>query len=212
MEAPQSTFAYVSLFFSVSAMCCFIFYTSPSILTLLCVILLQRFSISTISLCTIHLYFSITHTSFFGLFSEGPKGTCSFSILCLLSVSLSKDFNGCFFFNFISVPKGTQRFPSKPKTPPSSEVPQTKPSKRLVYLIILISVSYEDCYQWSFRFICIPWACMLEHYSKDKTQYYVSWHVEITSNLASLKSLSSVLFYIFSHCNGGHFLCSWQVK
>lgn len=174
-----------------------------------------RGSSSALFLCASFIYTSpLLIQAFFVCFQKVPKACVLFQYYAFCQPpSLSEDFNSLVFSIFISVPKGTQRFPSKPKTPPSSEVPQTKPSKHLVYLRILISVSYEYCcYPWSFRFICIPWAYMLEHSSKDKTQYHVSWHLEFISNLVSLKSLPSVLFYIFSHCNRGHFLCSWQVK
>lgn len=101
-KAGGSTTIY--LWLHVSVMCCFIFYSSPSILALLYVILLQRFSISTVSLCTRHLYFSTKLIQAFCV-SRGPQrhvfifnimppvGLISWNILIVVF---------CFFFNFSS--------------------------------------------------------------------------------------------------------------
>lgn len=52
---------------------------------------------------------------------------CLFVMLCLLTVFCQEDIKSCICF--IPVPKESHRIPSRPRVPPSSEVPQTKPGK-----------------------------------------------------------------------------------
>lgn len=164
----------VSLF-SVYVIGCFMVYTNSSILALLYVILLQRLSISIISLCIKQSYSSITHISF--LIPEGHKGMCSPLMTAICQSQFLKGYNSYFFFTYIF------QFQRKHSVfPPNLEHPQAqrchKPnlvSAFFLYLIILKCASHEFyCDQWNFIFICIPWVYNLEHPLKDKVQHHMS--------------------------------------
>lgn len=89
--------------------------------------------------------FILLHYSYkqFVFFQRVPKACVVFVVVLFLLFfecfaswlsQFLKYFNSC--VSFIPVPKETHRIPSKPRTSPSSEVPQTKPGKYIVFIVL----------------------------------------------------------------------------
>lgn len=128
-------------------------------------------------LCTKPSYFSITQA--FLCFQRVPKACVLFSYYAFCDYQFSKNSNSCcscclvfsFFFFFQFLENHSMFLPNLEHHQAQRSHEQNLVSSLFLYLLILTHVSYGFyCDQWSFRFMCIPWAFMLEHSLRDKIQ------------------------------------------